>query len=263
VNWTGDGSYAGTGTVVFNRTAGNQNIYGGKFHNLDIECTGRNLNLFGDVSIGNNLSVKSGVNNVYIDTYQITNTSGTGTFSMENSVYLRVGGANNFPSGFANYNLGEATRVYYNASMDQLVAPITYGHLYLYNANTKSLTGDIVVNGGIYFYNNTTLDVTENNYSIEVKGVWDNGNSAGVFLSREGQVVFSGSLTNQNININALANNEFYDVIVSNQGYNVVANSNVVYTIKNNLHVTSGNFNGNTQEHIHWWRYAGIRLREL
>ncbi|MGF1587453.1 MAG: hypothetical protein ACFCUM_19205 [Bacteroidales bacterium] len=247
LNWTGDGSYTGTGTVVFNRTAGNQNINGGEFHNLNIECTGRNLNLSGDVTIGNNLSFKSGVNNVYLDTYQITNTSGTGTFSMENSVYLRVGGANNFPSGFANYNLGETTRVYYNSSMDQLVAPVTYGHLYLYNANTKSLTGDIVVNGGIYFYNNTTLDVTENNYSIEVKGVWENGNSAGIFLSREGQVVFSGAVTNQNININVLANNEFYDVTVSNQGYNVVANSNVVYTIKNNLHITNGNFNGNTR----------------
>lgn len=245
VNWKGDGSYTGTGTIVFNRTAGNQNIYGGKFYNLNIECIGRNLYLYDDVSIGNNLSIISGVNNIYLYTYQITNTSGTGTFSMESSVYLRVGGANNFPTGFANYNLGATTRVYYNASVDQQIAPITYGHLYLYNANTKSLTGDIVVNGGLYFYNNTTLDVTENNYSIEVKGVWSNNDGASTFLCRKGQVEFSGTNANQSININVLASNEFYDVLVTNQGYNVIANSNVVYTIKNNLHVTSGNFNGN------------------
>ena len=245
VNWTGDGSFTGTGTIVFNRTAGNQNIYGGKFYNLNIECIGRNLYLYDDVSIGNNLSIISGVNNIYLDTYQISNTSGIGTFSMESSVYLWVGGANNFPTGFANCYLGETTRVYYNASVDQQIAPITYGHLYLYNANTKSLTGDIVVNGGLYFYNNTTLDVTENNYSIEVKGVWSNNDGASTFLCRKGQVEFSGTNANQNIYINVLASNEFYDVLVTNQGYNVVANSNVVYTIKNNLHVTSGNFNGN------------------
>ena len=103
-NWTGDGSYLGSGTIVFDRTNSNQNIYGGTFNNLEINCTGRNLYLLGDVTINNDLSILSGVNAVYLDTYQVTNSSGTGSFTMEDNVYLYVSGANNFPSNFGTYS---------------------------------------------------------------------------------------------------------------------------------------------------------------
>jgi len=245
-NWTGDGSYAGAGTLVFDRTNSNQNIYSGTFNNLIANCTGRSLDLFGDITINNNLTLLSGVIDMDLNTYNITNSAGTGTFTMEDNVYLYVSGANNFPSNFGTYSIGPNTRTYYNATIDQYIAPVNYGHLYLYNENTKTLTGDILINGNLYIYTNSTLDVTSNNYNIEILGTWDNDNSNGIFLCHEGEVKFRGSTSNQNIYIGTLASNEFYDVTVNNSGgYNIVANSNVAYTIRNNLHIENGNFNGN------------------
>ena len=109
-NWTGDGSYAGSGTIEFDRTSSNQNIYGGTFYNLDANCTGRSVDIFDDVTINNNLTLKSGIYDMDLNTFQITNSSGTGTFTMEGSVYLRVSGANNFPANFGTYSINSNTR---------------------------------------------------------------------------------------------------------------------------------------------------------
>ncbi len=244
-NWTGDGSYAGSGTIEFDRTANDQFIYGGTFYNLDLNSSTESVNLMGDVTINNDLTVRTGVIDLDLDTYQITNSSGTGTFTMEDGTYLYVSGANNFPASFGTYSLNSTTRVYYDGTMDQSVASVTYGSLFLDNANTKSLTGDIIIQDDLYFYNDVTLDATSNNYNIEIGDNWDNDQSAGVFLPNGGEVEFNGNDANQNIYIGVLASNEFYDLTVNNSGGgDINFNSNVTYTINNNIHVTNGRLDG-------------------
>ncbi len=244
-NWTGDGSYAGSGTVEFDRTSNDQYIYGGTFYNLDLNSNTESVNLMGDVTINNDLTIRAGVIDLDLDTYQIINSSGTGTFTMEDGTFMYVSGANNFPANFGAYSLYSTTRVYYDGTMDQSVAAVSYGSIYLDNANTKSLTGDIIIQDDLIFYNDVTLDATANNYNIEIGDNWDNDQSAGVFVPHGGEVEFNGSDANQNIYIGVLASNEFYDLTVNNSGGgDINFNSNVVYTINNNIHVTNGRLDG-------------------
>ena len=244
-NWTGDGSYAGSGTIEFDRTLNDQYIYGGTFYNLDLNSNTEIVYLMDNVTVNNNLTVRTGVIRLDLDTYQITNPTGTGTFTMEDGTYMYVSGANNFPSNFGTYSLFSTTRVYYDGTMDQSIAPITYGSLFLDNTNIKSLTGDIIIQDDLYFYNNVTLDVTANNYNIEIGDRWDNDQSAGVFLPNNGEVEFNGTGAVQYISLGTFANNEFYDLTVNNTGGgDVDASSNVTYIINNNLHVTNGRFDG-------------------
>ncbi|MEA3450630.1 MAG: hypothetical protein U9Q83_01860, partial [Bacteroidota bacterium] len=78
--WTGTGGYAGTGTIEFDRT-NHQYIEASKFNNLLFKNNGI-VQLNGDVDMTGNLSIIEPNMYLNVQTYQIDNTSGTGTFSM-------------------------------------------------------------------------------------------------------------------------------------------------------------------------------------
>ncbi len=237
--WIGTGAYAGTGIIEFDR-AGSQYIRASKFNSLLLKNNGI-VALEGDVDMTGDLSII--YPNVYLMLYdkQITNTSGTGTFSMDNERRVYVRGANNFPTGFNLYNLHENSYTLYDGTMAQTIAPVpvTYGRLYL-NHNIKTAGGHLDINGILYLYSDVTLDVTGNNYRINLEGHWYNQHGAN-FIPHEGDVVFDGNdeLTYMFIYEESKNTNPFYNLTV-NKGLGDVRTHYTDITVQNNLRVISG-----------------------
>jgi hypothetical protein len=242
LNWYGYGNYAGNGQMVFTRGT-IQNIYGGKFGSIDIKNP---IILRGDVTLTRDLLLEANINSLNLQTYQLSSTSGSNFIVQANSIIL-VTGANNFPSAFALYTLDPTSQVNYNAFINQSIAGVSYGTLTLTNANTKTLTGDIIIGGNLNF-NNATLDVSNNNFSIAIAGNWNNNalisGTSGTFIPHLGEVVFNGSVA-QNINLNSMAINPFYDVSINNTTAGAVAASAVNYSVQHNLNAVNGYYNNN------------------
>ena len=240
--WRGNGAYKGSGTIVFDKTNGHQNIYASRFNNLDINCTGYRLLLRDSCAMYGNLTLRSGIAYAYLYGNIFYDTTGTSTFTMEDGVILYVMGYNNFPKNFGNYNIAATSYTRYYGTIDQLIAGgLNYGNLELQNATVKKLTGDIVIQGYLNI-NNSTLDVTANSYNISIGGYWYN-NSTGTFIPHQGEVLFNGT-TFQDIQTAATATTTFYDLRI-NSSNSVRTNSNITWVIQNNLYVENGIFDNN------------------
>jgi hypothetical protein len=247
VNWTGSGSYAGNGTIIFDRANSDQNLYASTLHNLDVNCQGTSIfYLRGDVALTNNFTIRNGINYANMLTYTVTNTSGTGVFTLEDGERMDVSGNNNFPKGFGTYTLGASSTVNYAGASDQNVDGVSYGNLTLANANTKTLIGNTAVKG-ILTFGTATLDVSTNNYSLTVGGNWNN-NSTGNFICHNGDVILNGE-ANQNITISGTSTNTFYNLKISKSVGSAVANNNTAnpFTVLNNLTVDGGQFDANNR----------------
>jgi len=240
VNWYGDGTYSGSGTITFNRTSSDQNLYAASFNNLVVDCTGEVFYLREDVNVTGDVTFKNGIDRANLGTNTITS-DGTGDFIVENAVRTYIYGTDNFPKSFANYNIDASSNTYYDGSSDQTIAGVSYGHLRLNNTNTKTLGGNTEVKGNLYVYS-TTLDVGAD-YQLSVGGSWYNNSATpGHFICRNGEVVFNGS-SNQLIYIGGANTNTFYDLTASSQG-NVQLTNNMAndFVVQNALTVTSGTF---------------------
>ncbi len=253
-------SYTGSGTVIFNRTAGNQyirQITDGdnpvEFHNLNLSGNA-NIQLGrliggsqddGNIDITGDLIVNNTINTLDVNEYLIDNTSGTGTFTLADAEIIRVEGADNFPINFNTYDLADGSFTYYYGTVDQIVrGGVTYGNFYLLNPTTKTLSGNIDIDGDILF-RNSTLDVSTSNYSINLAGRWDtnNGNDDGSFIARDGTVTFDGDAS-QTLDIAETGVQTFNDIFVNKSGGNVeVATSDM--TILGDINVFNGTFDGN------------------
>ncbi len=255
--WNGEGTYTGNGTIIFD--GGTQAIKPSTFNNIELKnqtSDSRNTKyLNGNVNITGNFTVTCYA--FYLYDYQITNTSGTGTFTMSqvdypyNRMYIR--GANNYPTGFSTYISDKMSYQIFDGSVDQTIkgkdsgsAPvIQYGQLYLNSPTIKTLGGDIDINGRLYFYNGeVTLDVSSNNYKINLAGNWSNAYK-GSFICRQGEVVMDGSNdwpgSTQWIYLGTSGTNDFYKLTInSTSDYLRVYNTDI--TVDNNLNVISGNF---------------------
>ncbi|NPA35514.1 MAG: hypothetical protein GXO47_01575, partial [Chlorobi bacterium] len=244
INWHGDGTYTGSGTVTFNRTANNQYLYSASFNNLIVDCKTRSLYVRGDISVVDNLTLKNGIANVFLEDGNLI--SGGNTITVEDGVNLYVYGADNFPKGFSAYNLSATSNTRYYGSSDQLIAGVSYGNLILNYENTKTLSGDMEVKGRLTF-NNATLDVSTNNYTIIIGGdYWYNYTTGGSFICRQGEVIFNGSIR-QNIGFGSDNLNDFFNLTINSTGDYVYANNNSSndFIVKQNLTVNSSLFNAN------------------
>ncbi len=237
VNWYGDGAYEGNGTISFTRTSSDQNVYASTFNNVDVNCSTERFILQENVTVNGDLIIRTGIDRVDLQTNTIT---GAGTMTAESGVNIYVYGNDNFPKGFASYDLATTSTTRYEGSSDQLIEGVSYGNLTLVNANTKTLNGDTEVKRQLTF-NAATLDVSASNYSLTVGAYWEN-RSTGTFICRSGEVIFNGS-ANQYIRFEGGNLNEFYDLTVSGSA-SVIANNNTSndFIVKNNLNVTSGFF---------------------
>lgn len=245
--WTGTGNYSGSGTVVFDRTAANQTLASSKFNNLVVACTGRVLTLSGDVDIYGNITVSEGTARFDILDKQITNTTSTGSFIVENNTVIYITGYNNFPTNFLFYNLSATSTVNYRGDADQIIgggSNVVYGNLTLTNTNTKSLGGSVEVLGNLYF-NTATLDVTANNYSITINGQWYNNNAVGgTFVPNNGEVIFTRA-GNQYIYVGDNSINPMHNVTVDKESGSLIAPNNKDLLVNGNLIVINGIYNAN------------------
>jgi hypothetical protein len=245
--WTATtSSYTGSGTLTFNRNAG-QTIAGGQFNNLSLTTSG-NVTVSADVAISSGVDVYfSVVGSALIlnNNYKITG-SGSGTFILGAGQQLNVNGTNNCPSGFAAYAFDPTSTTNYTQAFNQTVGPITYGNLTLNTATTKTLGGDIVVLGALTI-NNSTLDVSTNNYDISVSGNFNNNGTGSLVTNggnHAGELILNGTGT-QNIYIGNTGSKNIYNLTINKTSGTIayVQTSNI--TILNNLLVQSGTFSLN------------------
>ncbi len=252
--WNGEGSYAGTGKIVFD--GGTQTIQASSFNNIQFNNETAETNnwkyLGGDINVTGDFIVNCYGFNCY--DYQITNTDGSGAFTMStmdapyNRIYIR--GANNYPTGFSSYVADKMSYQIYDGALNQTIKGknngdpvVQYGYLYLNSATTKTLSGDIDVNGRLYFYNeDVTLDVSTNNYKINLAGNWYN-QYTGSFVCRQGEVIMDGSNswpgTNQRIYLGTSGTNDFYKLTInSTSDYMRIYNTDI--TVSSNLNVIEG-----------------------
>ena len=237
--WTGTGAYVGTGIIEFDRN-GTQYIKPSKFNSLLLKNNGAVI-LEGNVDVTGDVSLIAP--NIYLNVqaYTLNNTSGTGTFSMAAARRIYVRGANNYPSGFSVYDLDRTSYSIYDGTMTQTIAPvpITYGRLYIDNG-PKVLGGHLDIDGYLYFYDDASLDVTTNNYRINIAGHWYNQYGA-TFNPREGEVIFDGNddITYMYIYEASKNTNPFYKLTI-NKGNGDVRTHWTDITVENNLRVLNG-----------------------
>jgi len=237
--WTGTGAYLGNGTVEFDRES-SQYINGAKFNNLILKNRGAVI-LEDDIDMTGNLALIDPNMYLNVRTFLITNTSGTGTFSMADTRRIYVRGANNFPVGFSSYDLHENSYTVYDGTLTQTIAPIPviYGRLYLDNGN-KTAGGHLDINGILYFYDDALLDVTSNNYRINIEGDWYNTQGA-TFIPHEGEVIFDGNDENTYLRItdDSKNTNRFFKLTV-NKGAGSLRSYWTDITVTDNLRVLNG-----------------------
>ena len=110
----------------------------------------------------------------------------------------------------------------------------TYFNLSTNTSGTKTLAGNININGDLLIGIGTILDVSFSNYSINVDGNWNN---QGSFSERFGTVTFSGTNTQT---ISRAGGETFSRLVTNNTGGQLdIASGNV--TVSNLLTMTSGN----------------------
>ncbi len=243
VNWIGTGAFPlNAGTITFDRNGGSQNIFNAKFNRLAFTGSSR-INLEGDVSVTSDVNISNSINRFYTQQHVLNNTTGVGTFTLENNEFIYVDGANNFPSGFANYSIGETSSTYYDGTGNQIIlGGISYGNLYLQGLSTKTIAlGDVGVKRDLII-TDATLDVSSNNYNISIGRNWYN-DAGGSFIAQKGKVIFNGNV-NQRINPGEHpidGNKKFWDLEVSNTSSNVDVDGADIY-IDSTLSVTDGLF---------------------
>ncbi len=196
--WTQDGSFvtnAGAGNIQFDRTSGVQRIGAASFNNLELNGNSQ-FQLDGNISIQTNFIMRNSINFVFTNAFGISNATGTGTFSLEAAERIYCEGLNSYPSNFSTYNVDATSFAFFSGGADQNIqggANVVYGNIVVSTANTKTLTGNIDVNGYLDF-NDGTIDA--NNFDISLAGHWYN-QDLGSFTPGTGTVTFDGTLDPQ------------------------------------------------------------------
>lgn len=243
-SWTLNGDFsADTGTVVYGETA-SQTVHALTYHNLSTAGSGiktleATLGVTGDLTVGSGTTLAVAENSVVVDGNADINgnlTASSGTIDVDGS-FDATGGVVSF-TGAGNLNLGAAVvslgtftagagTVTYNGAGDQTVAAATYNNLKTSGSGTKSLGGNSDINGTLTIGASTVLDVTANNYTINLAGDWVN---SGTFTERQGTVILDGA-------DQAVGSDTFYNLIINGSGTKSLGGQ---VTVDNGLTVNSG-----------------------
>jgi len=88
-------------------------------------------------------------------------------------------------------------------------------------SGTKTLDGNIDVNGGLRIDDLVTLDVSPSNYRINVQYWWDNDRT-GIFEPRNGLVVFDGTVQSNLYTGGTATGKQFYDIALEKSTQGVI-----------------------------------------
>lgn len=176
------------------------------------------------------INLDAGTQDLIIATATVTNegnveliggmkkSGGNGTWVNSNNSTLRIFGAVSNNANFTFTASAPGNTVDYSGGSRTLTLPIgsTYHNLKFSGSGTKTLSGNITINGD--FENTVTLDATA--FDIDLKGDWTN---SGTFTPGTGEVTFSGS-ADQLIS----GNESFYDLNVSTSSGELSVSGDVV-----------------------------------
>jgi hypothetical protein len=149
--------------------------------------------LANDITVGNNFYLGNTGNALTLNApYRIYRSSGTGTLSMGNvtshAVNVTYASASNYVfSGFGATNTFYGT-VTYNSASAQKVIPGTYYHLTTNGAGTKTLYGNMDINGNITLSGGT---LSQGSYTMNIAGNWSS--TGNYYAEGTGIVTFDGT----------------------------------------------------------------------
>ncbi len=185
----------------------------------------------------NNGDVKLTFNSGSVLTVSSTLTIGSNS-NKKGSIDMTSGGTLQLGAGITINGAGTWTpgtgTVTYIAAGDQTVATTfftSYNNLTLSGSGTKTLGGATNANGNLTIGIGATLDVSANNYSMIVKGNWNN---SGTFTARSGTVTLGGLTTQA---IGGSATTSFFNLTINNVNGATLNNSP---TVSGMLTLTSG-----------------------
>ena len=150
-----------------------------------------------------------------------TNTlDGAGGLNMSGTADLQLARSATQPELTGAYTITGGTITLNGAGIQTIrslsAAPSAYYNLTLANAATKSLAGDVEVQGDLTISGTAALNVTASNYIVTLAGDWNvSSANADPFEERSGTVIFDGSSA-QTITTSALGTETFYDIVINN-----------------------------------------------
>lgn len=187
-NWTRTGTFtSGTSTVVFNGT-GTQSIGTTIFNNVIINKTSGAASPSGVLTINGNLTDSTGTLDLG---NQTSNRSALGgVFRMGPNTFLRLSGANNFPSNYSTNSLDATSTVeFYGTGAQAIPGSITYGNLTINNSGaTATLGGSIITGGSVLIQTGGSLN--NSSFTLIDQSNWTNNGS---FTASTGTIQLSGS----------------------------------------------------------------------
>ena len=155
--------------------------------------SGNNPVMDGDYSIFD-LSVENG-GQFIIDNNNSLTISGSvdiqtgGTFQINDGSISTISVVGNW-SVDGTFTCGNSSTTEFTGEYDQSIGASTFNSITIDGSQTKSLAGNIIINGNLVINNNGTLDAST--HTIDLKGNWDNDNG-GSFNAQTGTVQFSGT----------------------------------------------------------------------
>ncbi|MFH1319714.1 MAG: hypothetical protein ABII90_03560, partial [Bacteroidota bacterium] len=219
---------AGSGTITNTgelQISGNKTIVG----SADITKNSGNVTIAAGDTVTNNGTITIGGN--------IVGNAGTSTWVNGANSTLNAGGAL-FSTGTLIASASGNTVNYNGSAAQDIKVPFSYYyHLTASGSNTKTLAGNIDINGTLTI--SSALDVdAANDYDINLAGNWNN---TGNFNEQNGALTFDGtsaqSITNG-------SGETFYDLTVNKSSGTLTLNNNV--TVSNTLNMTAGNIDAST-----------------
>ncbi len=142
---------------------------------------------------------------------------------------LNLGGSLTINTLTANIN---PNTVRYSLIGPQAIRSMTYHHLITAGTSTKTLGGDVIVNGNLTIGSGTILDVSTFNYGVSLAGNWVNSVGISGFVPRSGTVTLLGSVSQDMSSSTA-----FYNLNVNNSSGVTISSDQ---TINNLLTLTNG-----------------------
>jgi len=140
--------------------------------------------------------------------------------------------------GLGTFSKATGCTVDYKLNGAQSVSAVAYYHLKLSTGGTKTLCGDIDVDGDLT--NSATLTTAA--YTIRIAGNWTND---GVFTHADGTVVFDGSENSVLVSGSAATDDAFYNLTLSKGGADntLTPQTSAYLVVINDLTITKGTFN--------------------
>ncbi len=226
----------GTGSVILTATSTLPASAFTAFNNLLLEpsivvTSGRSFAVTGTMT----------VNGQFIPGNTAHVVSGSGTLTGNGIIDVNLPGATALTSQYSITNRTlSSLSVEYVGNGNQTIHSATYGHLVTGTAGTKTLGGPVAVEGNVLIGTGTTLSAGSNQ-AISVKGNWTNN---GTFSPVTGAVTFNGTAAQQ-----LTGNNNFYDLLVTNSGSNIMLSAGAIIRVANQFTpngTSFGNMAGST-----------------